>query len=53
MREIFEDLYSANVELVESSGGVFEIFFGEKLVFSKKKHGRFPSEQELMELKGK
>ena len=37
----------ANVELVKSSGGVFEITVDGRLAFSKKKTGRFPTDQEL------
>ena len=35
--------------LVEASGGSFEVFRGERLVFSKKRIGRFPEERELFE----
>jgi selenoprotein W-related protein len=34
-------------DLVESSGGVFEVSMDGKLIFSKKKLGRFPEEQEI------
>jgi selenoprotein W-related protein len=34
-------------ELVESSGGVFEVSVDGKLIFSKKKLGRFPEDQEI------
>jgi len=36
--------------LVESSGGVFEIEYGGKLIFSKKKVGRFPEHSEVVDL---
>ena len=39
--------FGAEVELVESSGGVFEITADERLVFSKKSLGRFPESGEL------
>jgi len=32
---------------VESSGGVFEVSVDGRLVFSKKKLGRFPEDQEI------
>lgn len=32
---------------MESSGGVFEVSMDGKLIFSKKKLGRFPEEQEI------
>ena len=37
----------AAVELVKSSGGVFEITVDGRLAFSKKQTGRFPTDQEL------
>ncbi len=36
-------------ELIEGSGGVFEVMADQKLVFSKKSAGRFPEEQEVLE----
>lgn len=35
------------VELIEGSGGVFEIIIDDALVFSKKKLGRFPTDDEV------
>ena len=40
----------ASVETVKGSGGVFEIEVDGKLVFSKKKLGRFPTDAELQQL---
>ena len=37
----------ADVELVRSSGGVFEILVDGQLKFSKKAIGRFPSDAEV------
>ncbi len=37
----------AEVKLIESSGGVFEITRDGKLLFSKKKLGRFPTDEEV------
>jgi len=34
-------------ELIESSGGVFEVALGDDLVFSKKRTGRFPEAGEV------
>ncbi len=34
-------------ELVEGSGGVFEVAVGDELVFSKKAEGRFPEPGEV------
>ena len=33
--------------LVPSSGGVFEVNLGDRTIFSKKKLGRFPEENEV------
>ncbi len=48
-----EDLvaaYGADVELVKSSGGVFEVTVDDRLVFSKRALGRFPEPDELRRL---
>jgi len=37
-------------KLIPSSGGVFEVKFEDKLLFSKKELGRFPELDELIEL---
>jgi selenoprotein W-related protein len=37
-------------ELIESSGGVFEIEYEGKLLFSKKNLGRFPDDGEIKSL---
>jgi selenoprotein W-related protein len=37
----------AEIELIESSGGVFEISRDGQLLFSKKKLGRFPYDKEI------
>ena len=41
------ELAAAQVELVEASGGVFEVSRDGKLLFSKKQLGRFPTDQEI------
>jgi selT/selW/selH-like putative selenoprotein len=35
------------VELIESGGGVFEVEHQGNLIFSKKRKGRFPDEEEI------
>ena len=50
VREIVKERFKTDIDLVASSGGVFEITIDDKLVFSKKKEGRFPTDNELMEL---
>ena len=47
MRDRFNSRAGAQVDLLESSGGVFEITIDDKLVFSKKALGRFPSDPEI------
>ncbi|MCL6594213.1 MAG: Rdx family protein [Alicyclobacillus sp.] len=42
----------AELVLVPSSGGVFEVTVGGKLIFSKKELNRFPEECELRERAG-
>ncbi len=42
-----------DVELIKSSGGVFEVTYDGKLVFSKKQTGRFPEEGEVRTAIGK
>ncbi|MCY4454370.1 MAG: Rdx family protein [Immundisolibacterales bacterium] len=39
--------FGADVELVKSGGGVFEVTVDDELVFSKKALGRFPEQGEL------
>jgi len=36
-----------DVELIESSGGAFEVFRDGRLLFSKKRLGRFPTDAEI------
>ena len=40
---------AAEVRLIESSGGVFEVVVDGKLVFSKKMTGQYPDEAGLVE----
>ncbi len=47
MRDRIVGKTGAGVELVKSSGGVFEITVDGRLAFSKKKSGRFPTDEEL------
>jgi len=37
-------------ELVEKSGGVFEVYLDDELVFSKNELGRFPNDGEVLAL---
>jgi selenoprotein W-related protein len=38
----------SGVTLVPSTGGVFEVMLGDQLIFSKKREGRFPEEDEIL-----
>jgi len=41
---------NADVELIPSSGGVFEVVVEGKLIFSKKSLSRFPEDGEIVHL---
>jgi len=45
--EELKDAFGAEVELISSSGGVFEVVVDNKLIFSKKNWQRFPEEGEI------
>ena len=47
MRDRFSRIDGAEIELVKSSGGVFEISLDGDLVYSKKATGRFPAWKEV------
>ena len=47
MSDRFSRIGGAEVELVKSAGGVFEITLDGELVYSKKATGRFPSWKEV------
>jgi selT/selW/selH-like putative selenoprotein len=45
--EELKSAFGAEVELVSSSGGVFEVVVDKQLIFSKKSLQRFPEEGEI------
>ena len=45
--EIEKQYPDAAVELIEGSGGVFEVVKDGQLIFSKKQTGRFPEPEEI------
>jgi len=47
LEEELKNTFGAEVELVPSTGGVFEITVDGKLIFSKKEMQRFPEEGEI------
>ncbi len=46
----FQEKLPGGVQIVPSSGGVFEVSLGDDLIFSKKKEGRFPENSEIDEV---
>jgi len=51
--ELEKNFPGVTVELIESSGGVFEVEKDGELIFSKKNLGRFPEHEEIFaKLKG-
>lgn len=49
MAEVIKNKLGIESELIKSSGGVFEITSENRLIFSKKEQGRFPTEDEVLE----
>ena len=49
-RDKIKEHLKTDINLIASTGGVFEITVDDNLVFSKKKEGRFPTDSELIEL---
>ena len=50
LEEYLKGKYDAQVELISSGGGVFEVRLDEELIFSKKSLGRFPEHSEIDDL---
>jgi selenoprotein W-related protein len=50
LAEQLKEKFGVQSELVESSGGVFEVEIDGKLLFSKKRLGRFPDDGEIESL---
>jgi len=48
--EELSEQFSADVELIASNGGVFEVLVDGKVFFSKKSLNRFPEEGEVVGL---
>jgi selenoprotein W-related protein len=49
---LLKEKYSAELELIPSDGGVFEVVVDENLIYSKKQLNRFPEEGEVEGLIG-
>ena len=50
LRESIEKQYGVTAELIQGTGGVFEVSFNNSLLFSKKELGRFPNENEIEDI---
>jgi len=50
LEEELKDVAGAEIVLIPSTGGVFEIAVNGKVVFSKKEKKRFPEEGEIVKL---
>ena len=48
--ELKKSLPTIEISLVPSAGGVFEVVFDEKLIFSKKALNRFPGKGEILNI---
>jgi len=47
LAESIKNRFQIDAELIEGRGGVFEVEVNGKLVFSKKKLNRFPTDEEI------
>jgi selenoprotein W-related protein len=45
---VIEDRFHIKPKLIEGSGGAFEVAIDGRLIFSKKKEGRFPEHDEIL-----
>jgi selenoprotein W-related protein len=50
LEEYLKGKHDAEIELISSGGGVFEVCLEDKLIFSKKSLGRFPEHSEIDDL---
>ena len=50
LREELQNKFNADVEIIEGSGGVFEVDMNGNNIFSKKELGRFPNDKEVIDL---
>jgi selenoprotein W-related protein len=47
---VIRDRFGLEPELIASGGGVFEVQTDEELIFSKKQMGRFPENDEILDV---
>ena len=50
LRSLLDSEFGVLAETIPSSGGVFEVTVNGSLIFSKKQLGRFPNEEEIVQL---
>ena len=50
LRESIQNKFNADVEIIEGSGGVFEVDMNGNNICSKKELGRFPNDKEVIDL---
>ena len=53
MAALLKKHHGIDVELIASTGGVFEVIVDGQLVYSKKATGEFPDEQQLLSQLGR
>jgi selT/selW/selH-like putative selenoprotein len=49
LAEKIKETYSLETELDRQAGGVFDVFAGDDLIFSKHSEGRFPENDEIID----
>lgn len=50
LRSELEKNFGHNAELIQDSGGLFEVEYGKQLIFSKKSEERFPEPGEVVDI---
>jgi len=50
LRESIENKFGVRAELTPGTGGIFEVTLNSHLIFSKKELGRFPNDNEVIDL---
>jgi selenoprotein W-related protein len=52
LAKAIESKFNIKAKLIESGGGVFEVTVDGKKIFSKKQTGRFPEDEEILNIIG-
>jgi selenoprotein W-related protein len=53
LADAIKNRFEIEAELIKSGGGVFEVTHDDDLIFSKRELGRFPEEQEILDILAK